>query len=121
MRVLDKRTVLTCFGLATAIILVGVASGCAKDVNPPVIQQSQMPEWAVENENIDLTVRTADDRGVEEVYVQFDSGEKIPLAKVDNKKNGEEVANWQASFKLSSKDHSYSIVAEDKSGNKSDP
>jgi len=113
MRVMDKRTVLTCFGLATAIVLAALASGCATDVNPPVIKQYKMPEWAVEDENIDLSVSTADDRGIKEIYVQFDFGDKISLTKVDSKKNGEEVANWEASFKLSPKDYSYSIVAKD--------
>lgn len=115
----------TKFKLAAAVALTAAlllsCAGCAKDEHPPVIQQSVMPEWAVENENIDLTVKTADDRGVKEVYVQFDSVDKIPLAKVDSQKNGEVIANWKASFKLSPKDYSYSIVAEDKAGNKSDP
>ena len=121
MRVLDKRTVLTCFGMTTSIILVGVACGCAKDVNPPVIQQSQMPEWAVEDEVMHLSVKTTDDREVKEVYVQFDSGEKISLAKTNSQKNGEELTNWEASFKLSPQEYSYSIIAEDEASNKSNP
>jgi hypothetical protein len=97
--------------LTTALLLSG--AGCAKDENPPIIQQAELPEWTVEDENIDLGVKTTDDRGVKEVYIQFDSGDKIPLAKVDSQKNSEEVANWEVGFKLSPKDYSYSIVAKD--------
>ncbi len=105
--------------LTIALLLTG--AGCAKDEKPPVIQQVDMPERVVEDVNVKLTVRTADDRGAEEVYVQFDSIDKILLTKTDSQKNGEEISNWAASFRLSPKDYSYSIVAEDKAGNKSDP
>ncbi len=109
---LGKRLKLAIAVALTATLLLSGA-GCAKDVNPPVIQQAEMPEWAVEGENVELSVSTTDDRGVKEVYVQFDSGDKITLTKVDSQKDGEEIANWKASFKLSPKDYSYSIVAKD--------
>jgi len=102
------------------IALLLTSAGCAKDEKPPAIRQANMPERVVEDENLKLTVSTADDRGTEEVYVQFDSIDKILLTKTDSQKNGEEVANWAASFRLYPKDYSYSIVAEDKAGNKSE-
>jgi hypothetical protein len=98
----------------TATLLLSGA-GCAKDENPPVIQQVDMPEWAVAGQNIDLNVRTADDRGVREVYIQFGSGDKILLARMGSQQNGEEIANWEVSLNLAPNDYTYSIVARDTS------
>jgi hypothetical protein len=107
-----KLKLATAVALTATLLLSG--AGCAKDENPPVIQQADMPEWAVEDENINLSVRTADDRGVKEVYVQFDSGDKIPLTKLDSHKNGEEVTNWQVNLNLAPNDYTYSIIAADR-------
>lgn len=113
MRIHDKRMALVCFGLAAVIAVTGAASSCAKDVNPPAIQQSEISEWAVEGDNIDLTVRITDDIGVKEVFVQLDSGEKIPLTKLASKKDVQEISDWKASFKLPAKVYQYSVVARD--------
>jgi hypothetical protein len=98
--------------LAATLFLSG--AGCAKDVNPPVIQHTNMPEWAVEGEYIDLSVRTTDDRGVQGAYIQFGSGDKIPLAKMNSQQNGEEIANWEISLNLAPNDYTYRIVARDR-------
>jgi hypothetical protein len=98
--------------LTAAIFLFG--AGCTKDENPPVIQQVEMPKSIIEGESIDFSVTTADDRGVQGVYIQFGSGDKIPLTKMESKKNGEEVANWGVILKLAPKEkYQYSIVARD--------
>ena len=113
MRIHDKRMALACFGLVAVIAVTGAASSCAKDANPPAIQQSEISEWAVEGDNIDLTARTTDDIGVKEVFVQLDSGEKIPLTKLASKKDVQEISDWKASFKLPAKVYQYSVVARD--------
>jgi len=98
--------------LTAAFLLFG--AGCTKDENPPVIQQVEIPESVIEGENIDLIVTTTDDRGVQQVYIQFGSGHKILLTKMESKKNGEEVANWEVILKLAPKEkYQYSIVARD--------
>jgi len=38
-----------------------IAAGCAAKVNPPVIQESNMPVSIVEGESINLTVHTTSD------------------------------------------------------------
>lgn len=108
-------------GAAVGVALLFVGFGCAKDVTPPVIQQIDAPEWAVEGENVILNVRTSDDSGVSETYVEFSSGDKTSLSRLDRKKSGEEIANWQATWKLVPGDYPYTIVAQDKAGNRSDP
>ena len=61
-------------------------------------------------------------KGVEKTYIQFDSGEITSLIKASSEsgKTGEK-SNWkEESLKLPPGDHSFTIVAEDKAGNKSD-
>lgn len=111
---LGKKLKLAAALTLTATLLLSGA-GCAKDESPPVIQQVGMPESAVAGEKIDLTVRTADDRGVREVYIQFGSGDKILLARMGSQQNGEEIANWEVSLNLAPNDYTYRIVARDTS------
>src|SRR4030042_5430717 len=107
-----KLKLATALALTATLLLSG--AGCARDENPPVIQQTNMPEWAVEGEYIDLSVRTTDDRGVQGAYIQFGSGDKIPLARTDSQQNGEEVAKWEISLNLAPNDYTYRIVARDR-------
>lgn len=108
--------------LAILITATGIAaSGCAKDEKPPVIQKHKIPDWAVEDENIELKVNTFDDKGVKEAYVQLNNELKIPLSKVSSRKENGEKAEWKGSYKIPAGNYGYTIVAEDKASNKSDP
>ncbi len=98
-----------------------VAAGCAHNVNPPVIQQSNMPASVVEGESIDLAVHTASDTPVKDVYIQFGDGDKIPLVKMLVQNNSQEFADWGVVLNLPASDYLYQIVAEDSAGNKSLP
>ena len=95
--------------LTAALLLSG--AGCAKDEVPPTIQiQNEMPEWIVEGEDIILNVNASDDKGVTEVYIQFNDGSKRPLAKIEG-----ETSAWDTTFKLPPGNHTFSVVARDKS------
>jgi len=99
--------------LTAAILLSGTS--CAKDETPPVVQQYEMPEWVVENENIDLKVNTFDDQKTRKVYIQFPNGDVIDLIKTYSKQieSGEESI-WEAKdLKLSPEKYSFQIVASD--------
>ena len=109
----------TPFLVAATLGITGVvAPACGKpDENPPIIQNYQIAEWTQEDEDVELKVNTLDDRGVEQVYVQFESGENAPLiinlTKTHSEKNGGEKAEWELSTKLPPKEYVYSIVAKD--------
>lgn len=117
----DKRTKLTAAAALTALLLLPGAGCAAKDTTPPVIQEygiyqdSETMPWVVEGENISFKVRTLDDRGTEQVCIQFTNGSKTNLAKKSHtqKADGEE-ANWEADFKLPAGSYEYNIMARDK-------
>jgi murein DD-endopeptidase MepM/ murein hydrolase activator NlpD len=103
--------------LTVATIFAGSGAACdylQPDKTPPVIQSCQIPQWAVDYENVDFKVDASDDRGVKEVYVQFTDGSKIPLSKTSDKRTdaGDE-SEWDASQKLPVGVYKYHIVAKD--------
>ena len=110
---MKKALPLVAAGLITASLALPLLA-CAKDETPPIIQQYEINEWLVEDENIDLTVKTFDDRAVKQVHIQFDGGATIHLERSHGQKNGREEAEWKASFQLPPDNYSYSIVAKDK-------
>jgi hypothetical protein len=118
--ILGNKLILVLSTILLAASLV-IAAGCAAKINPPVIQQSNMPVSIIEGESIDLTVHTTSDTSMKDVYVQFGSGDKIPLAKMTSQNNGHELADWGVVLNLPANDYSYRIVAEDSAGNKSLP
>lgn len=101
-------------GLACVLPL---ACAYVPDESPPVVQNCEVAGWVVEDEDVELKVNTLDDRGVKQVYVQFESGENAPLiinlTKTHSEKNGGEKAEWELSTKLPPKEYVYSIVAKD--------
>jgi hypothetical protein len=105
--------------LITIILFAVIATACdylQPDKNPPVIQNYQAPEWVVENENIDWKVYASDDRGVEQVYIQFNNGQKTSLEdKSNNKINTGEESIWEANSKLSAGSYDYIIIVKDRS------
>jgi hypothetical protein len=103
--------------LTAATVFAGTATACdylQPDKNPPVIQSYQIPQWAVDYENVDFKVDASDDRGVKEVYVQFVDGSKIPLNRMSDKRTdaGNE-SEWDASQKLPVGVYKYHIAAKD--------
>lgn len=95
--------------LTAALLLSG--AGCAKHEAPLTIQiQNEIPEWIVEGEDIVLSVNTSDDNGVTEAYVQLDDGSKQPLTKIEG-----ETSAWETTLKLPPGNHTFSVVASDKS------
>lgn len=74
-----------------------------------------MPEWVVEDENIDLKVNTFDNQKTRKVYIQFQNGDVIDLTKTHSKQieSGEESI-WEAKdLKLPPEKYSFQIVARD--------
>ncbi len=104
------------------MLLIGViiAAGCTR-ANVPVIQQSNMPSSIVQGQSIDLTIHTASDTAVKDVYIQFGDGDKIPMTKMEVQNKSQELADWGVILNLPAGEYSYRVVAEDRSGNKSLP
>jgi hypothetical protein len=117
--------------LAATTAFTGTATACdylQPDKNPPVIQNYTIAEgagWVVDGEKIGLEADAYDDRGVQQVYIQVDNGSPMNLIKVPEKTESEktgEKSSWiEDNLKLPPGDHSFTIIAEDKAGNKSAP
>jgi hypothetical protein len=118
---LTSKTTLT-IALAGATALTSFLYGCAfMDKNPPIIQGYKIPEWSVEEENVDVELNTFDNNGVKEAYVQLNNDLRIPLSKVSSSKEKGEKAGWKGSYKIPVGDYEYIVVVVDRAGNKSDP
>lgn len=130
-----KLKLASVLALTALLLLSGV--GCAKnetnpaikgeipqvfgDKAPPVFQDLKIPQYSLEGEKIGIEVTTYDDRGTQKVDIYLNNELIETLTKKDTDKTQGEKAIWQGNIELPVGDNSFSIVAEDNAGNKSEP